>query len=315
MQDAQTAERIRRHVSGVAAGDGRADATAVGGRRGRATLAAAASRVAARHRAVADHDRRRAAGTARPRRRRATRRPARGSAAPAAGGSPLTQTDPALLAGLEALVDPTTRGDPQSPLRWTCKSTRNLAEALDPAGASRQPPDRGRAAAARPGYSLQANRKTREGSGPPRPRRPVRAHQRARCAALAAAGPAGRLGGHEEEGVGRGFQERRPGVAARGAARRRCASTTSRTRTLGKAIPYGVYDLPERPGLGQRRHRPRHGRVRRRTASAAGGSEMGRRRYPGRRRAADHGRRRAGATGRGRGSGRWRCRSWPTSWA
>src|SRR2546429_586646 len=48
--------------------------------------------------------------------------------APGAGRKPLTQTDPLLLDALEALVDPVTRGHPESPLRWTCKSTSKLAE-------------------------------------------------------------------------------------------------------------------------------------------------------------------------------------------
>ena len=39
---------------------------------------------------------------------------------------PLTETDPGLRQALEALVDPVTRGHPESPLRWTCKSTRQL---------------------------------------------------------------------------------------------------------------------------------------------------------------------------------------------
>ena len=47
---------------------------------------------------------------------------------PGGGGKWLTDTDPGLLPALEALVDPVTRGDPDSPLRWTCKSTRRLAE-------------------------------------------------------------------------------------------------------------------------------------------------------------------------------------------
>src|SRR5207245_8319492 len=46
------------------------------------------------------------------------------------GRNPLQTHDPALVSALEALVDPTTRGDPMSPLRWTCKSTRKLATAL-----------------------------------------------------------------------------------------------------------------------------------------------------------------------------------------
>ena len=48
------------------------------------------------------------------------------------GRKALRCTDPMLLADLEALVDPDTRGDPMSPLRWTCKSLRQLAEALAP---------------------------------------------------------------------------------------------------------------------------------------------------------------------------------------
>ncbi len=49
---------------------------------------------------------------------------------PGSGRRPLQAHDPELLAALEALVEPTTRGDPRSPLRWTCKSTRKLAKAL-----------------------------------------------------------------------------------------------------------------------------------------------------------------------------------------
>jgi Rhodopirellula transposase DDE domain len=43
-------------------------------------------------------------------------------------------TDPGLLQALDGLIDPDTRGDPESPLRWTCRSTRELAEALTAQG-------------------------------------------------------------------------------------------------------------------------------------------------------------------------------------
>ena len=46
------------------------------------------------------------------------------------GRKPLQTHDPDLVSALEALVNPTTRGDPMSPLRWTCKSTRKLAPGL-----------------------------------------------------------------------------------------------------------------------------------------------------------------------------------------
>ena len=78
------------------------------------------------------------------------------------GRKPLREQDAALVAALEALVDPDTRGDPGSPLRWTCKSTRQLAEALTAAG---HPISHARVGdlLRRLGYSLQANAKTREG--------------------------------------------------------------------------------------------------------------------------------------------------------
>ncbi|MBN1505648.1 MAG: hypothetical protein JW955_02315 [Sedimentisphaerales bacterium] len=49
---------------------------------------------------------------------------------PGGGRKPLTQRDSDLLSVLESRIEPTTRGDPESPLRWTCKSTRVLAEQL-----------------------------------------------------------------------------------------------------------------------------------------------------------------------------------------
>ena len=49
---------------------------------------------------------------------------------PGGGRKSLTESDQGLLAALEALIEPTTRGDPESPLRWTCKSTRLLADEL-----------------------------------------------------------------------------------------------------------------------------------------------------------------------------------------
>jgi hypothetical protein len=85
---------------------------------------------------------------------------------PGGGRKRATVVDPRLKIALEGLVDPVTRGDPESPLRWTCKSTRLLAREL--------------AAADHPasewlvrqllydlGYSLQANRKTKEGTRHP----------------------------------------------------------------------------------------------------------------------------------------------------
>lgn len=76
------------------------------------------------------------------------------------------EKDPSLVADLERLVEPVTRGDPESSLRWTCKSVRNLADEL-----KRQGHKISYSVVAELlhelGYSLQANRKTREGSTHP----------------------------------------------------------------------------------------------------------------------------------------------------
>ena len=85
---------------------------------------------------------------------------------PGGGRKSVTEIDPGILAALEALIQPTTRGDPESPLRWTCKSTENLADEL-----KRQNHPISACTVARllreVGYSLQGNRKTREGSSHP----------------------------------------------------------------------------------------------------------------------------------------------------
>jgi transposase len=85
---------------------------------------------------------------------------------PGGGRKRLVQTDPGLLQALEALIGPTSRGDPGSPLRWTTKSTRNLADALTAAGhqASRM---RVSELLHEQHYSLQGNAKVREGAQHP----------------------------------------------------------------------------------------------------------------------------------------------------
>src|SRR3974390_23214 len=85
---------------------------------------------------------------------------------PGGGRKKTVELDTTLLRDLERLVDPVTRGDPESPLRWTCKSVRRLAEGLQQKGYQTSY----RMVARLPkklGYSLQANRKTREGAGHP----------------------------------------------------------------------------------------------------------------------------------------------------
>ena len=85
---------------------------------------------------------------------------------PGAGRKKVTVHDPGVTDALERLIDPETRGDPESPLRWTCKSTRTLAAQL-----CRQKHTVSHTKVAQllheQGYSLQGNRKTEEGADHP----------------------------------------------------------------------------------------------------------------------------------------------------
>src|SRR3990170_5988652 len=85
---------------------------------------------------------------------------------PGGGRKKITDHDPRLAGALERLIDPGTRGDPETPLRWTCKSTRTLAAQLT---RKRHPISHMKVAQLLhgQGYSLQSNRKTEEGGDHP----------------------------------------------------------------------------------------------------------------------------------------------------
>jgi transposase len=162
-----------------------------------------------------------------------------------AGRTPLTDAQPGLLAALEALVEPTARGDPDSPLRWTCKGVRRLAAALQSQGFRI-----GRQTVAdllrELGYSLQANRKTREGS-----RHPDRDAQfeyiAARVRRFQRRGqPVISVDTKKKELVGdfkNGGREWRPKGKPE-----EVRVHDFLDKRLGKAIPYGVYDLAANAG-------------------------------------------------------------------
>ena len=85
---------------------------------------------------------------------------------PGAGRKPLTVSDPRLMDTLEAMIEDQTRGDPESPLRWICQSTRTIAKAL---ARRRHPVSHAKVAQLLHAldYSLQGNRKTEEGQDHP----------------------------------------------------------------------------------------------------------------------------------------------------
>jgi DDE family transposase len=159
---------------------------------------------------------------------------------PGGGRHTLSASDGTLIEDLKRLIDPATRGDPMSPLLWTCKSTRNLADALAELGhdLSHQTVSR---ILVEMGYSLQANRKTEEGKDHPdrndqfeHINRKVRSFQRR-------GQPVVSMDTKKKEIVGnyrRSGREWEP----RGQPRR-VQSKAFPDKELGKVAPYGVYDL------------------------------------------------------------------------
>ncbi|MBA3370283.1 MAG: ISAzo13 family transposase [Thermoleophilaceae bacterium] len=156
------------------------------------------------------------------------------------GRRALSETDPTLVADLEALVADEARGDPESPLRWTAKSVRTLAAVLREQG---HPVSHETVAKLlrRSGYSLQSNRKTKEGASHP-DRDAQFGHINATAAAAINAGePVISVDTKKKELVGdfkNGGRQWRP----------KGDPTLVRTKDfkdeeLGKVNPYGVYDI------------------------------------------------------------------------
>jgi transposase len=161
------------------------------------------------------------------------------------GRKKLIDKDPTLLRDLDALVEPTARGDPQSPLRWTCKSTPRLAKELAEQGhevSQRSVCD----LLAQLDYSLQSTRKTREGGQ--HPDRDAQFNHIARMAAQyqAAGDPVISVDTKKKELVGdfkNGGREWQP------------KGDPEQVRVhdfldpdLGKVAPYGVYDVAANQG-------------------------------------------------------------------
>ncbi len=153
--------------------------------------------------------------------------------------------DPKLLRDLDALVDPVTRGDPNSPLRWTCKSTNQLAQELRARGHAISHQTVGRLLHELH-FSLQANRKTHEGAGHPDRdaqfhyiARKVRQFQRRGQPAISVDTKKKELIGPFKN-AGREWQPR--------GEPEKVNVYDFASLAEGKAIPYGVYDLAQNEG-------------------------------------------------------------------
>ena len=162
------------------------------------------------------------------------------------GRRPLTVRDPKLPSLLEFLVEPLTRGDPESPLRWTCKSTRTLAQELT----ARQHPISHEKVAQLlrdMDYSLQGNRKTEEGEDHPHRDAQFRHINKEVRAALAREWPVISVDTKKKELVGnyenQGRQWRRKNSAER------VSGHDFPTPAVPRAYPYGIYDLGQNSGF------------------------------------------------------------------
>ena len=153
--------------------------------------------------------------------------------------------DPGLTVALEELVEPVTRGDPESPLRWTSKSLRRLSEELRAQGYQASHTLVGQLLH-EAGYSLQANRKTREGTNhPDRDAQFEHINRRVRRQ-LKRGGPAISVDTKKKELVGdfkNGGQEWRPKGKPE-----EVRVHDFPDHDKGKAIPYGVYDVGANQG-------------------------------------------------------------------
>ena len=150
--------------------------------------------------------------------------------------------DPDLLLDLEKLLEPVTRGDPQSPLRWTCKSVRNLADELRAQGHQVSPMLVAELLHEQK-YSLQANRKTKEGSSHP-DRHAQFAYINAQATKFLKSGqPAISVDTKKKEQVGdykNGGREWRP--------KGQPEPVQVHDFAKQKDAPYGVYDLGQNAG-------------------------------------------------------------------
>ena len=156
-----------------------------------------------------------------------------------------TELDPGLQVALEQLIEPATRGDPQSPLRWSCKSTPRLARELTEHGHPVSASTVGRLLIAA-GYSLQSNRKTREGADHPdrnaqfeHINTAVQDFQQRGQPSISVDTKKKELVG-EFRNAGREWQPHGEPVEV--------LIHDFMDKDLGKAIPYGVYDLTANQG-------------------------------------------------------------------
>jgi hypothetical protein len=153
--------------------------------------------------------------------------------------------DPALQTDLESLIDPMTRGDPESPLRWTCKSLRKLAAELNAMG-HRTSHRMVAELLHEMKYSLQANKKTIEGSSHPDRNAQFEHINKTVQGQLDSVQPAISVDTKKKELVGN-FKNAGRELRPQGDPERVRVHDFA-IKELGKAVPYGVYDVGRNTG-------------------------------------------------------------------
>jgi transposase len=162
-----------------------------------------------------------------------------------AGRPNIEEKQPGIQKALEALIEPVTRGDPRSPLRWTCKSKEKLAAALVKEGWKVSPTKVGRMLHEL-GYSLQSVRKSREGASHP-DRNAQFEHINATATEYLKVGePVISVDTKKKELVG-DFRNAGREWQPKGSPEQANVHDFP-TDALGKAIPYGVYDMARNEG-------------------------------------------------------------------
>jgi hypothetical protein len=165
---------------------------------------------------------------------------------PGSGRKPITVSDPRLVETLEKMLDEQTRGDPESPLKWICKSTRTIAKEL---GRQKHPVSHAKVAQILHGldYSLQSNRKTEEGQDHPDRDAQFRHISAAVKRCLAGGSPVISVDTKKKELLGNYHNAGQQWLPAKQP--KKVRGHDFPTPEVPRAYPYGIYDVGRNTGF------------------------------------------------------------------
>lgn len=165
---------------------------------------------------------------------------------PGLGRKPITVSDPRLVETLEKMIDEQTRGDPESPLKWICKSTRTIAKEL---GRQKHPVSHAKVAQILHGldYSLQSNRKTEEGRDHPDRDAQFRHISATVKRCLAGGSPVISVDTKKKELIGNYHNAGQQWLPAKQP--KKVRGHDFPTPDVPRAYPYGIYDVGRNTGF------------------------------------------------------------------